>query len=309
MLKLKKEDNKYPSNLGIDEIEDLIASGYDWSEINYDNLKEEPKEFDEPSRLVTLDKAEKILGERPDASKPKPPVSKKPRPDTVKKFLDAVASYKDRVKALGIWEKKYDRLVALAQSLKNIRDELDSVREDLEDWSIRNPGTFILRKTMSDYSLLNDPMKPLEEAIGDFNVPVEIMSMETNPKWMLKNIDFDEDTDVFPSILITLDKKQLRIISIFDDLNDVTDAIERYVKNIQPKDILSKTNVKLDQKSMLTLREWESKGITNSMLDSNEEDLKLYLITVCFVTEIQDLNKYPESSRVSSLVKEVLDEI
>ena len=113
----------------------------------------------------------------------------------------------------------------------------------------------------------------------------------------------------FSFYLITLDKKQLRIISIFDDLNDVTDAIERYVKNIQPKDILSKTNVKLDQKSMLTLREWERKGITNSMLDSNEEDLKLYLITVCFVTEIQDLNKYPESSRVSSLVKEVLDEI
>lgn len=309
MLKLKKEDNYYSSNLGVDDIEDIIDSGLDWSDADYSNLKDDPRDYDDPSRLVTIAQAEKIIGERPDASKPKPPTSKNPRPDTIKKYQDAVKSYKDRLKALSVWEKKYDRLVAQAQSLKNIQDQLSDIEESLVDWCTRNPGTYIIRDTLSSYSLIQDPVEALDTLIKDLDIPDEIESMDNHPKWMVDNIEFDEDSDIFSSVLITLDNDVLRIISIPDDLNDVSMAIEDYVASIQPKNLLSDTNAKLDQKSEMTLKVWDREGTTNSQLDENEQDLKLYLASVCFVKEIQQLSKYPNSTSVGSMVKNILKEI
>lgn len=309
MLKLKKEDNYYSSTLGVDDIEDIMDSGLDWSDVDYSNLKDEPRDYDDASKLVTIAQAEKIIGERPDASKPKPPASKNPRPDTIKKYKEAVKSYRDRVKALADWEKKYDRLVALAQELKNINDSLDDVEESLEDWCVRNPGTFIIRKTLDSYCKIQDPLDALHDIKEDFDIPEEIESMENNPKWMVDTIDFDEDSDVFPTVLITIDKKSLRIISIPDDLNDVTDAIEGYIETLQPKDILSKTQAELDQKSELTLKAWQRDETTNSELDENNEELKEYLATVCFFDEIQQLSKYPSYTTVSVMVRDILKEI
>lgn len=309
MLKLKKEDNYYSSNLGVDDIEDIIDSGLDWSDSDYSNLKDDPRDYDDPSRLVTIAQAEKIIGERPDASKPKPPTSKNPRPDTIKKYQDAVKSYKDRLKALSVWEKKYDRLVAQAQSLKNIQDQLSDIEESLVDWCTRNPGTYIIRDTLSSYSLIQDPVEALDTLIKDLDIPDEIESMDNHPKWMVDTIEFDEDSYIFSSVLITLDNDVLRIISIPDDLNDVSMAIEDYVESIQPKNLLSDTNAKLDQKSEMTLKFWNREGTTNSQLDENEQDLKLYLASVCFVKEIQQLSKYPNSTSVGSMVKNILKEI
>lgn len=309
MLKLKKEDNYYSSNLGVDDIEDIIDSGLDWSDADYSNLQDDPRDYDDPSRLVTIAQAEKIIGERPDASKPKSPTSKNPRPDTIKKYQDAVKSYKDRLKALSVWEKKYDRLVAQAQSLKNIQDQLSDIEESLVDWCTRNPGTYIIRDTLSSYSLIQDPVEALDTLIKDLDIPDEIESMDNHPKWMVNTIEFDEDSDIFSSVLITLDNDVLRIISIPDDLNDVSMAIEDYVESIQPKNLLSDTNAKLDQKSEMTLKVWDRDGITNSQLDENEQDLKLYLASVCFVKEIQQLSKYPNFTSVGSMVKNILKEI
>lgn len=306
---LKKEDNNYSLNMGVDDIEDVIAAGLDWTQDDFKIPSDEPRDYDDPSKLVTIAQAEKIIGERPDASKPKPPTSKNPRPDTLRKYQDAVRSYKDRVKALASWEKEYDRLVAQAQTLKNIQDQLDDIREDLIDWCTRNPGTFILRKTMKKYSRIQDPVDALEDIVSKFNIPEEIESLENNPKWMINNIDLDEDDSLFPSILITLDKEQLRVISISDDLNDISMLIEDYVDSIQPKDILSITEAKLDQKSTMTLRSWQNQSITNSKLDENGQALKLYLVSVCFEKEIQQLNKYPTYSEVSPLVYGILRQV
>ena len=75
----RKEDNFYSSNLGVDDIEDIIASGLDWTSDEFDGIDDSElmskKEYDDASKLITIEEAEAIIGKRPDATKPKPPTS------------------------------------------------------------------------------------------------------------------------------------------------------------------------------------------------------------------------------------------
>ena len=144
----------------------------------------------------------------------------------------------------------------------------------------------------------------------DSGVPKEIYSLEGN-NWGFDNADIDEDTDPFPSVLITVGKKTLRIIAISEDLNTISDILEKqnYVKNLQPKDILSKTNAKLDTTTQNTLKEWNKENVTNSSLDADSKELKLYLISVCFMTEIKQLNKWPSVSTTGDLVSYYLKQV
>ena len=306
---LKKEDNNYSATMGVDDIEDIIAAGLDWTQADFKEPKEEPRDYDDASKLITIAQAEKILGERPDASKPKPPTSKNPRPDTLRKYQDAIKSYKDRVKSLAEWEKKFDRLVALVQLLKNKKEDLDGLRDELANWSSTYRGTFLVRQGRDSYSWIQDPVKVVDALVEKLNIPEEITSIDNNVLWNFDNIDFDEDTDTFPSVLITVGRNMVRLVSIPDDLNDISDIIEDYVDTIEPKDLLSKTNAKLDQRSQRVLQEWKNNNVTNSQLDAGRKELKLYLASVAFLKEVQQLNKYPNATKVSDLVNHFLQQI
>lgn len=313
-LKIKgshNEENNYSSNMGVDTIEDIMAAGLDWTQADFEYPVDEPRDYDDASKLITIAQAEKVIGERPDASKPKPPTSKNPRPDTIRKYRDAIATYKDRVKELSEWERKFNRLVALVQLLRNTQDRLDDLREDLSEWAVRNPGTFIIRQGRDSYTLVSDPDIVLDKFIKKLGVPDEITSLDGNTSWNFDNIDFDEDKDVFPSVLITVGKNMIRFISIPDDLNDITYLIEDYVDTIQPKDLSSMTYAKLDQKAKLTLETWKDNKTTNADLTPEEKELKLYLAAEAFLKEIQQLNKYPSlmPTRVGKLVNNFLQQI
>ena len=309
MLKLKKEDNNYSPEMGVDDIEDIMAAGLDWTQADFKAPKDEPRDYDDASKLITIAEAEKIIGKRPDASKPKPPTSKNPRPDTIRKYQDDLKSYKTRLKALTDWEKKFDRLVALVQSLKNTHDRIEDIKEDIANWSASNPGTFIVRQGRGSYSWTQDPVSVIQGMVDKLNVPEEIGSLDDKVTLDVDDIDLDEDEDIFPTVLVTMGRNMLRIISIPDDINDISSIIEDYVDTIQPKDLSSITNAKLDQKSQRVLQEWKNNEVTNSQLDSSREDLKLYLASVAFLKEVQQLNKYPNSSKVGKLVNNFLDQI
>lgn len=310
----RKEDNFYSSNLGVDDIEDIIASGLDWTSDEFEGIDDSElmskKEYDDASKLITIEEAEAIIGKRPDATKPKPPTSANPRPSTIQKYLDDVKNYKDKYKALIAWEKKFDRLVALKQQLKDIHDKFDAITEDLQNWCAHNDGIFLVRKSLNQYGRISDPISALIDMFDDSGVPKEIYSLEGN-NWGFDNADIDEDTDPFPSVLITVGKKTLRIISISEDLNTISDILEKqnYVKNLQPKDILSKTNTKLDTTTQNTLKEWNKENVTNSSLDADSKELRLYLISVCFMTEIKQLNKWPSVSTTGDLVSYYLKQV
>lgn len=309
MFKVKREDNNYSYNMGVDDIEDIMASGLDWTQADFEYPEDDPRDYDDPSKLITIDQAEKIIGERPDASKPKPPASKNPRPDTIRKYQDALKSYKDRVKALAEWEKKFDRLVALAQLLQNKKDDLDGLRDELANWAASYRGTYLVRQGRDSYSWIQDPVKVVEGLIEKLNIPEEITKLDERVSWNFDNIDFDEDTDVFPSVLITVGRNMVRLVSIPDDLNEISDLIEDYVDTIEPKDLLSMTNAKLDQKSQRVLQEWKNNNVTNAQLDDGKRELKLYIASVAFLKEVQQLNKYPDSTKVSELVNHFLRQI
>jgi len=306
---VRKEDNNYSANMGVDDIEDIIAAGLDWTQADFEAPEDEPRDYDDASKLITIAQAEKIIGERPDASKPKPPTSKNPRPDTLRKYQDAINSYKYRVKALAAWEKKFDRLVALAQLLKNKKDDLDGLRDELANWASSYRGTFLVRQGRDSYSWIQDPVKVVDALIEKLNIPDEITSLDDKATWNFDNIDFDEDTDTFPSVLITVGRNMVRLVSIPDDLNDISDVIEDYVDTIEPKDLLSKTNAKLDQKSQRVLQEWKNNNVTNAQLDAGKQELKLYIASVAFLKEVQQLNKYPNATKVSELVNHFLQQI
>ena len=305
-----KEDNSYPSNMGVDDIEDVIASGLDWTDDDPDYDKEKPRDYDDPSKLVTIADAERVIGQRPDASKPKAPVSKNPRSDTIRKYKDAIATYKDRVKKLNEWEKKYDRLVSLTQQLKNTNDRIDELEDDLANWCASHQGTFLVRTGRDKYGWIQDPVTLVKSIKDKLGVPDEIKSLDDKTDWYFDNIDFDEDEDVFPTVLITVGNKGMyRLVSIPDDLNQVSDIIESYVDTIQPKDLLSQTKAKLDQKSHRVLDDWSKNGVNNSDLKGDMSDLKLYLASVAFLKEVQQLDKYPSSSTVGKLVDNFLHQI
>ena len=307
---VRNEDNSYSSNMGVDDIEDVMAAGLDWTDDDFEFEKDDVRDYDDPSKLVTIADAEKIIGERPDASKPKPPASKNPRPDTIKKYKDAVASYRGRVKMLGEWEKKYDHLVALVQQLKNTNDRIDELEDDLSNWCASNHGTFLVRTGNKNYSWIQDPVTLVKDIRDRLHIPKEITSLNERTPWYFDNIDFDEDEDVFPTVLITIGNKMMyRIISVPDDLNQISNLIEPYVASLQPKDLKKKTNAKLDQKSQLVVDAWERQDVTNSVLPEDKKDLKLYIASVAFLKEIQQLSKYPASNTVSELVNTFLSQI
>lgn len=306
---MKREANNYSSNMGVDDIEDIIASGLDWTQDDFSYPEEPKRDYDDASKLITIADAEKIIGERPDASKPKPPTSKNPRPETIKKFKEDVKSYKDRVKKLIEWEKKFDRLVALAQLLKNTEDNLEDLKSDILDWCLRNNGLFIIRKGNKDYKLLRDPVEVVDELSESLGVPEEITSLDEDISWNVENIDFDEDDDIFPSVLITAGKNMIRLISIPDNINEISDIIEPYVEEIQPKDLLSKTNARLDSKSQRVLQGWSEKGLLNSQADPSVHELKIFLASQAFLKEIQQLNDTLFSNKVSDLVNHFLKQI
>lgn len=308
MLKLKKDAYNY--NLGVDDIEDVISAGLDWSdpdiEYGYD---EEPRDYDDASKLITIDKAEKIIGERPDASVPKPPTSKNPRPDTIRKYQDAVKNFKERKKELAEWESKFDRLVALCQLLKNTKDRVQDVMDDLAEWCTRYRGIYLVRQGLNSYSWTQDPVSVLEEYVYLMGIPDEIKSLDDRARWNFENADFDDDTDIFPTVLITLGKKSVRFIVIPDNINTISDVIEDYVDTIQPHNLLSETKAKLDQKSLLILQKWRDNKTTNSQLTKGEKEMKLYLASVAFLKEVQQYNKFPSTSEPGKMVKEFLRQI
>lgn len=310
MLKVRKEDNSYSTNMGVDDIEDVMNAGLDWTDDDFEFASDEPMDYDDPSKLVTIADAEKIIGERPDASKPKPPTSKNPRPDTIRKYKDAIASYRGRVKMLGEWEKKYDRLVALTQQLKNTNDRIDELEDDLSNWCASNHGTFLVRTGRDNYGWIQDPVTLVSDIKKKLGIPKEIKSLNERTPWYFDNLDFDEDEDVFPTVLITIgDKMMFRVISIPDNLNMISDIIEPYVESLQPKDLKSMSKAKLDQKSAIIVDDWASDKITNSMLPDDKKDMKLYLASVMFLKEVQQISKYPQSSTVGKLVNTFLSQI
>ena len=69
------------------------------------------------------------------------------------------------------------------------------------------------------------------------------------------------------------------------------------------------TNAKLDQRSQRVLQEWKNNNVTNSQLDAGRKELKLYLASVAFLKEVQQLNKYPNATKVSDLVNHFLQQI
>lgn len=295
--------------MGVDTIEDIMASGLDWTDKDFEYPEDPKRDYDDPSKLITIAQAERIIGPRPDASKPKPPTSKNPRPDTIQKYKDSIRTYKDRLKALKEWELKFDRLVAKAQLLENKKEELDDLKEDLADWCTVNHGTFVIRKSTSQYSWVQDPVSVLLEKIDAIGIPDEIESLDGGTPWASVTADMDEDTDPFPSVLITLGRESIRIISISDNLNAISDVIDDYAVTVQPKEILDITNAHLDQKSTRVLQEWKKDGVTNSQLDEDGKELKEYLVALAFQKEIQQLDKYPSASRVSKLVSQFLNQI
>lgn len=314
--KLKKEDNAYSQNLGVDDIEDIIDAGLDWTQDDFEYPKDEPRDYDDPSKLITIADAERILGPRPDVPKPKPPVSKKPRPDTIRKYKEDVLNYKSRLKELDYWEKKYDALASLVQLLKNTNDFLDELEEDIVNWCSYNPGTFIIRVKRSNYGILQDPASLVSEIRDKWNIPKNIESLKDKADWAIRDIDFDEEKDIFPSVLITVnnDKNkgkniQYRLISITDNLNEISDIIEDYVETIQPKDLGSYLFAKLDYKTNKILEDWNEIGLTNSQLTDEQKELKLFIASSAFLKEIQQFHNYPDYSPVGKLVDYFLKQI
>ena len=90
---------------------------------------------------------------------------------------------------------------------------------------------------------------------------------------------------------------------------NLSDIIESYVEMIQPKNIVALTNAKLDHQSQKILDDWSKSNITNSVFPEDQRDLKLFVTASAFLKEIQQLNKYPNSSHVGGLVNHFLSEI
>ena len=269
------------------------------------------KEHDED--ILSVSDAEKIIGKRPNVTKPQPPSSNNPKPETLQKYNDALESYEESLVELEEWESNYDILFDLSNKLIETKNILDGLKNTLKDWGRLNIGIYIIRnnKDKDRYSYIQN----LESIVGsvkdDLDLPTKIKSLDDKTDWYLDRLDdvfVEENNTVFPSVLLKIkDDIDYTLISIPEDINIISDSIEEYMDSIQPKDIKRMINVTLDHQSDVVLNSWVRNNVTNSTLPDDEKELKLYISSVAFMKEIENLNKYPQFSSIGDLVNDFLD--
>lgn len=271
-IRESRVNEDYPSDFGVDDIEDVIASGQDW--VTEDPQPYVTKRFyDDASKLITIAEAETILGKRP----------------------------KKGTEDLRAWEKKFTQLVGIAQNLKNLKDDIAYIEDELQNWGSKYYGTYVVRKRLGEYSWIQDPVEILLELVKEVGIPEKVTSLSGND-WSKTAVAFDEDTDPLPSVLLTVGSRAVRVIAVSDNLNVISDEIEPYLPSITKEKLLKKiedNNIKID------------KRILNSVkFNDNSKDLAeidLYVSSLIFQKTINNLNKYPNSTKVDSFVKKVLD--
>ena len=303
----KSRNEDYSSSLGVDDIEDIIASGLDWTEEDPLDTPERKRFYDDASKLITIAQAEQVIGKRPDATKPKAPTSKNPRPDTLRKYQADLDSYKDRVQALLQWEKKFERLVAIVQELKNLKDDLGDVRSDLAEWSSQNFGTYLVRDRLGVYSRVEFPEDVLDNMIESIGIPDMVQSLDGNGAWLDKEVDMDTDDDPFPSALITIGKKTARIIAVPSDIYTISNLIENQLdlSKLTSIGIIKKAKLSLDARTKKALDMIDTK---KDKLTRDEEDLLLYLVSRAFLKEISNIAPYPSKTKVEGRTAKILDQ-
>lgn len=265
----------------------------------------------EKSNVLSIEDAERIIGKKcPDISKPVLPKSENPRPETIKKYQDDLSSYVSRVKEYNEWILKYNQLLDKIQKLETTKKNINALEEDLYSWFSKNNGIFLIRINRNNYSIIQDPKQIIKEIKDKINLPERIKSLNDSTSWYIENIELQENFDIFPSVLFeSKGKFSYCIISIPDDINVISNIIESYVEIIQPKNLITLTNAKLDQLSQKTLMEWNRENIINSNFTEDQKELKLFLASSIFLKEIQQLSKYPSSSSVGKLVGNFLEKI
>ena len=298
-LKDSKVDEAFPSHYGVDTIEDLLDKGYDYSDFDDDqfensydpDFERDDGEYEINSPVMTIAQAEKIIGERPDGSKPKPPSSKNPRPSTLKAYQDALASYKDRLKALNQWEKDYDHLSLLAEDLLDDKKKVSDLLDYYDSWvSETNHDSILQNIGKNTYiNVTRTPMmKIFGEAIDSINFPEKLTSKVKT--WKLDQIAFDSNDDVIDSAMMLINKYHMQFIATpISMTEELEEGIERIIDKIEPKDIKSMSRVKLNRPVQQLIDQWSSDGVLNKDLSEEDRMKKLYLLETIVETELKSI--------------------
>lgn len=267
----------------------------------------------EHSKILSVSDAEKFIGKRPVLVTPQPPTSENPRPETLKKYNKELDSYNRDLENLNAWEEEYDLLLDLNTKLLETRNVLEDLKNKLNSWGALNIGNYIVRndKDKNKYSKIQNLDKVVDDVESILGIPQKITSLSDEIGWYLQwsdDIVFKEIEFVFPQIYIEVgDSIKYTLFSIPEDLNIISDSIEFYIDSIQPKNIKYLTNVQLDRQSEVVLNSWVRNNITNSTLPHDEIELKLYISSMIFLKEIENLKKYPQFSSLGKMVIDFLE--
>ena len=267
----------------------------------------------EHSKILSVSDAEKFIGKRPVLVTPQPPTSENPKPETLKKYNKELDSYNRDLEKLNAWEGEYDLLLDLNTKLLETQNVLEDLKNKLNSWGSLNIGNYIVRndKDKNKYSQIQNLDKIVNDVESILGIPQKITSLSDETGWYLQwsdDIVFKEIEFVFPQIYIEVgDSIKYTLFSIPEDLNIISDSIEFYIDSIQPKNIKYLTNVQLDRQSEVVLNSWVRNNITNSTLPHDEIELKLYISSMIFLKEIENLKKYPKFSSLGKLVIDFLE--
>ena len=267
----------------------------------------------EHSKILSVSDAEKIIGKRPVLVTPQPPTSENPKPETLKKYNKELDSYNRDLEKLNAWEGEYDLLLDLNTKLLETQNVLEDLKNKLNSWGSLNIGNYIVRndKDKNKYSQIQNLDKIVDDVESILGIPQKITSLSDETGWYLQwsdDIVFKEIEFVFPQIYIEVgDSIKYTLFSIPEDLNIISNSIEFYIDSIQPKNIKYLTNVQLDRQSEVVLNSWVRNNITNSTLPHDEIELKLYISSMIFLKEVENLKKYPQFSSLGKLVIDFLE--
>lgn len=207
------------------------------------------------------------------------------------------------------WNKKYNKFFELVNGLEYTNSSLDKLKVDLEDWCIKNPGIFLLTKDADKYSLSKNPIDVLDNLKKELNIPEDINSIDDDMSWFIKNATINKLDSTFPTAVVDIDGNIIKFISIPNNLTLISDILEDHMDKIQPHDLLSFTNANMDAKTRDVLNNWNNNHTTSSELDEKDRELKLFIESLLFLNEIQQIKEYPDTSSMSRLIKsfDVLD--
>ena len=234
-------------------------------------------------------------------------IGKRPMP-TGDASTDPMA-FSNYMHELDEWNKKYNKFFELVNRLEYTNSSLDKLKVDLEDWCIKNPGIFLITKDANKYSLIKNPIDVLDNLKKERNIPEDINSIDDDMSWYIKSATLNKLDSTFPTVIVDIDDNIIKIISIPNNLTLISNILEDHTDKIQPHDLLSFTNANMDARTRDVLNNWGNNHTTNSDLDEKDKELKLFIESLLFLNEIQQIKEYPDTSSMSRFINsfDVLD--